>query len=325
MEIGWPLPEVLLNLGREGFAGTAPARPLYRQRDGHHKPSGSRRRSPCGPFGRRTFVVLGPCRGRAPLDHGQHPSSTAAPGPAGSRLLWQPSSSNVLHLGSSPPPLSGSDVREIKNEQKPQSMCLADQVRQAQLYGRLSEHCRNHRQAGSRTCYARHSTPSFAGAGTMAGWRGRRPDPPPPADDRGRRDWGQPGTCGSTSRVGAPPRLSAPNVRPPRPGGQAPTFGVTGLAARPMSPSSGTTPHRPAADGSRTIRPQAGAGSVVQRCGRGWSAVADAPSAPPSRRNHPVIPGPSPTRFTVFADDSRALLRLLGLRPFAFSLTDVWI
>ena len=35
--------------------------------------------------------------------------------------------------------------------------------------------------------------------------------------------------------------------------------------------------------------------------------------------------GPSPTRFTVFADGSRALLRLLGLRPFAFSLTDVCI
>ncbi len=36
--------------------------------------------------------------------------------------------------------------------------------------------------------------------------------------------------------------------------------------------------------GFRTVRPQAGAGSVVQRCGRGWSAVADAPSAPRPRR-----------------------------------------
>ena len=65
-------------------------------------------------------------------------------------------------------------------------------------------------------------------------------------------------------------------------------------------------------DGRRTPAPAGPAGG-------------DAPSAPPSRRNHPVIPGPSPTRFTVFADDSRALLRLLGLRPFAFSLTNVWI
>ena len=45
----------------------------------------------------------------------------------------------------------------------------------------------------------------------------------------------------------------------------------------------------------RTRRPPpAGAGSVVNRCGGGWSAVADAPSAP-ARRNSPAIaPSPRP-------------------------------
>ena len=33
---------------------------------------------------------------------------------------------NALHLESSPPPLLDPDVRETKNEQKPQSMCFAD-------------------------------------------------------------------------------------------------------------------------------------------------------------------------------------------------------
>ena len=69
------------------------------------------------------------------------------------------------------------------------------------------------------------------------------------------------------ARPAAPqPLPPAPNVRPPRPGGQAPTFGVTGLAARPRSPSSGTTPHRPVAVAA--------------------VAMAAAPSAP-GRRNQP--------------------------------------
>ena len=96
---------------------------------------------------------------------------------------------------------------------------------------------------------------------------------------------------GSTSRPAPGPRPLCPSPgRSPR----SPSRG-TGSA-----PPRGRRPWPPW-HGSRTVRP--GAGSVVNRCGSGWSAVADAPSAPPSRRNHPVIPGPSPTRFTVFADD----------------------
>ena len=118
-----------------------------------------------------------------------------------------------------------------------------------------------------------------------AGWRDDGRDPlsvpsPPPAGRRGSREpepvdnalgraaEGLAVGLAATPRPGrrlarpaAPqPPPPAPNVRPPRPGGQAPTFGVTGLAARPRSPSSGTTPHRPAA-----------VAAVV---------MADAPSAP---------------------------------------------
>ena len=105
-----------------------------------------------------------------------------------------------------------------------------------------------------------------------AGWRDDGRDPlsvpsPPPAGRRGSREpepvdnalgraaaglaVGLAATPRPRRRLARPaapqPPPPAPNVRPPRPGGQAPTFGVTGLAARPRSPSSGTTPHRPAA------------------------------------------------------------------------------
>ena len=50
------------------------------------------------------------------------------------------------------------------------------------------------------------------------------------------------------------------NVRPPRPGGQAPTFGVTGLAARPGRPRAAPRRPRlrpwPPCHGSRAVRPR---------------------------------------------------------------------
>ena len=122
---------------------------------------------------------------------------------------------------------------------------------------------RAQRVADSRTAPAvedrdrRHAAQRIAAIGGAgghdfrAGWRDDGRDPlsvpsPPPAAPQ--------------------PPPPAPNVRPPRPEGQAPTFGVTGLAARPRSPSSGTTPHRPAAVAA--------------------VAMAAAPSVP-GRRNHP--------------------------------------
>ena len=127
-----------------------------------------------------------------------------------------------------------------------------------------------------------------------AGWRDDGRDPlsvpsPPPAGRRGSREpepvdnaLGRAAAGLAVGQLAATPRPRprrrlarpaapqppppAPNVRPPRPEGQAPTFGVTGLAARPRSPSSGTTPHRPAAVAA--------------------VAMAAAPSVP-GRRNHP--------------------------------------
>ena len=107
-----------------------------------------------------------------------------------------------------------------------------------------------------------------------AGWRDDGRDPlsvpsPPPAGRRGSREPESDGHV--VAWLDQPPHnrlLQPPNVRPPRPGGQAPTFGVTGLAARPRSPLSGTTPHRPAA-----------------------VAMAAAPSAPASRVQPPTLVG----------------------------------
>ena len=118
------------------------------------------------------------------------------------------------------------------------------------------------------------TTRSVAAAGLAAGLvatprPGRRlarpaaPQPPPPVE---------------------PHRLPAERSPATAGGGQAPTFRVTGRSpGRPRA-----APRRPLlrpwpAVPWRTRRPPpAGAGSVVNRCGGGCSAVADAPSAPAS-------------------------------------------
>ena len=126
----------------------------------------------------------------------------------------------------------------------------------------------------------RHAAERIAATGGAGGhlrsWRGPRRLPRRLAGRRARRAvHPKPSACRS-SRLGlaATPRPRrrlarpavpqppppAPNVRPPRPGGQAPTFGVTGLAARPGRPRA--APRRtvlrpwPPCHGSRTVRPQ---------------------------------------------------------------------
>ena len=100
------------------------------------------------------------------------------------------------------------------------------------------------------------------------------------------------------ARPAAPqPPPPAPNVRPPRPGGQAPTFGVTGLAARPRSPSSGTTPHRPVAVAAVAVATVAMAAAAVrpQSVREAWSTGAEVAGAPWQTHRPP----PSPSRLCV--------------------------
>ena len=106
---------------------------------------------------------------------------------------------------------------------------------------------------------------------------------PPPA--RTRRDAAAASTPGSTSRSTT---ASASPERSPATAGGTGTYVRGDRPGRsPRSPSSGTTPPRPAAVAAVPWQPHrpppAGAGSVVNRCGGGWSAgVAGAPS--PLRR-----------------------------------------
>ena len=124
---------------------------------------------------------------------------------------------------------------------------------------------------------------------------------------RTRRDAAAAASPGSTSRL-RQPRTFARHGR----GGQAPTFGVTGLAARPGRPRAAprrpVLPPWPPCHGSRAGRPREshvrppwrewqthrpppagagkGAGSVVNRCGVGCSAGGRRAVAPPKGRRH---------------------------------------
>ena len=142
-------------------------------------------------------------------------------------------------------------------------------------------HCPRSRDRDRR--HAAQRIAAIGGAGGhdfRAGWRDRRT----------RRDAAAASTPGSTSR---PTTASASPVEPHRlPAERSPaTAGGAGTDVRgdrpdrsPGSPSSGTAPPPPAAVAAVAWQPHrpppAGAGSVVNRCGGGWSAVADAPSAP---------------------------------------------
>ena len=89
----------------------------------------------------------------------------------------------------------------------------------------------------------------------------RRPSPSPSSSTSAARPLGPPRTRrGHDGRSGERTRLSPSRVRP---AGGSPTL--------PEGSGCLWQTHRP---------PPAGAGSVVNRCGGGWSAMADAPSAP---------------------------------------------
>ena len=154
-----------------------------------------------------------------------------------------------------------------------QRIAAIGRCRRARLPRRLAE--RRVRRAGA---------PST----TRSARAGRRLGPSPPARRRPPHD--------RLRQPVEPHRLR--NVQPPRPGGQAPTFGVTGLAARPGRPRAAPVPRPPPPAAMAAVPwqprrpPPDGAGSVVNRCGGGWSAVADAPSAP--WRNTPADKSPRP-------------------------------
>ena len=155
----------------------------------------------------------------------------------------------------------------------------------------LQRSCSAGSAGGGSTCGCdRPTRRAIGGAGGhdfRAGWRddGRDalsvPSPPP----AGRR--GSPRRRGRGGAWLDQPPPPAPNVRPPRPGGQAPTFGVTGLAARPGRPRAAprrpVLPPWPPCHGSRAVRPRPrGRGVEVQR-GR--------PRAqPPRRRDRRAAP-----------------------------------
>ena len=142
---------------------------------------------------------------------------------------------------------------------------------------------------------------SPAAATSWPGGRGRRRGLPPrnarAQPRRGRRAGppvGQREPRPSVSRPGfASPASSSTSAARPLWARRCPTrrprqtFRGEGpsLENRELEPGAATRggpplPHARGAAGGRAVRPQHRAGSVVNRCGSDWSAVADAPAAP---------------------------------------------